>query len=248
MLLENRTAVVTGCNRGIGKAILTRFAENGANVIAIVRKESETFSQYCDELEKKNDIKIHTVYADFSSEEEVNNAVKEIRKLKLPIDILVNNIGIANPLNILTMTKMETIHQAFQVNLFSALLLTQGIAKLMMRQKSGSVVFVSSSAAFDGGSNIEYCASKGAINGAVKRLAIELGAFGIRVNAVAPGLTSTDMGNSMSEEDEAIALSMNVMKRKGDVTEIADSVLFLASDMASFITGQILRVDGGLLQ
>ncbi len=248
MLLENKTAVVTGCNRGIGKAILTRFAENGANVIAIVRKESETFSQYCDELEKKNDIKIHTVYADFSSEEEVNNAVKEIRKLKLPIDILVNNIGIANPLNILTMTKMETIHQAFQVNLFSALLLTQGIAKLMMRQKSGSVVFVSSSAAFDGGSNIEYCASKGAINGAVKRLAIELGAFGIRVNAVAPGLTSTDMGNSMSEEDEAIALSMNVMKRKGDVTEIADSVLFLASDMASFITGQILRVDGGLLQ
>ena len=178
----------------------------------------------------------------------MNNAVKEIRKLKLPIDILVNNIGVANPLNILTMTKMETIHQAFQVNLFSALLLTQGIAKLMMRQKSGSVVFVSSSAAFDGGSNIEYCASKGAINGAVKRLAIELGAFGIRVNAVAPGLTSTDMGNSMSEEDEAIALSMNVMKRKGDVTEIADSVLFLASDMASFITGQILRVDGGLLQ
>lgn len=248
MLLENKTAVVTGCNRGIGKAILTRFAENGANIIAVVRKESETFSQYCDELEKKNDIKIHTVYADFSSEEEVQNAVKEIRKLKLPIDILVNNIGIANPLNILTMTKMETIHQAFQVNLFSALLLTQGIAKLMMRQKSGSVVFVSSSAAFDGGSNIEYCASKGAINGAVKRLAIELGAFGIRVNAVAPGLTSTDMGNSMSEEDEAIALSMNVMKRKGDVTEIADSVLFLASDMASFITGQILRVDGGLLQ
>lgn len=248
MLLENKTAVVTGCNRGIGKAILTRFAENGSNVIAVVRKESETFSQYCDELEKKNDIKIHTVYADFSSEEEVQNAVKEIRKLKLPIDILVNNIGIANPLNILTMTKMETIHQAFQVNLFSALLLTQGIAKLMMRQKSGSVVFVSSSAAFDGGSNIEYCASKGAINGAVKRLAIELGAFGIRVNAVAPGLTSTNMGNSMSEEDEAIALSMNVMKRKGDVTEIADSVLFLASDMASFITGQILRVDGGLLQ
>ncbi len=248
MLLENKTAVVTGCNRGIGKAILTRFAENGSNVIAVVRKESETFSQYCDELEKKNDIKIHTVYADFSSEDEVNNAVKEIRKLKLPIDILVNNIGVANPLNILTMTKMETIHQAFQVNLFSALLLTQGIAKLMMRQKSGNVVFVSSSAAFDGGSNIEYCASKGAINGAVKRLAIELGAFGIRVNAVAPGLTSTDMGNSMSEEDEAIALSMNVMKRKGDVTEIADSVLFLASDMASFITGQILRVDGGLLQ
>lgn len=247
MLLENKTAVVTGCNRGIGKAILTRFAENGANVFAVVRKENQEFSAYCKELEEKNKIKIYEVYADFSSEEEVQNAVKEIRKYKIPVDILVNNIGMANPLNILTMTRMETIHQAFQVNLFSALLLTQGIAKMMMRQQRGSVVFVSSSAAFDGGANIEYAASKGAIHGAVKRLAVELGAFGIRVNAVAPGLTSTDMGNSMSEEDEAIALSMNVMKRKGEVTEIADSILFLASDMASFITGQILRVDGGLL-
>ena len=248
MLLENKTAVVTGCNRGIGKAILTRFAENGANVIAVVRKESETFSQYCDELEKKNDIKIHTVYADFSSEDEVNNAVKEIRKLKLPIDILVNNIGISNAGSMLALTKMEDIKKVFQVNFFSTIYFTQLLSKSMIKQRKGSVVFVSSTAVYDAWSNVEYTASKAAIVGAVRRLAIELGVYSIRVNAVAPALTDTDMAKGMSQEDTEIAISRNIMKRKGKPEEIADSVLFLASDMASFITGQILRVDGGLLQ
>lgn len=246
-MLRGKTAVVTGCNRGIGKAVLDNFAENGADVITVTRKKSQEFISYCNELQRKYEMKIYSVEADFQNEEAVKDAVKEIRKLKKSIDILVNNAGIANPLGLLTMTKMETIHQSFEVNLFSHLLLTQGIVKDMMRKKSGSIVFISSSAAFDGGSNIEYCASKGAINGSVKRLARELGAFGIRVNAVAPGLTSTDMGNSMSQENEAIALNMNIMKRKGDVREIANAVYFLASDLSSFITGQIIRVDGGLL-
>lgn len=246
-MLKGKTAVITGCNRGIGKAILENFAQYGADIITVTRTKTPEFTCQCEEMEKNYGITIESVYADFQKEEEVDEAVKEIRRFKKTIDILVNNAGIANPLNILTMTKMETIHQSFEVNLFSHLLLTQGIVKNMMRKKKGSIVFISSSAAFDGGSNIEYCASKGAINGSVKRLARELGAFGIRVNAVAPGLTSTDMGNSMSKEDEEIARNMNIMKRKGDVKEIANAVLFLASDLSSFITGQILRVDGGLL-
>ena len=246
-MLRGKTAVITGCNRGIGKAILDNFAENGADIITVTRKKSQEFKLYCDELQQKHEIKIYSVEADLQNEEDVKAAVREIRKLKKNIDILVNNAGIANPPSLLTMTKMETMHQSFEVNLFSHLLLTQGIVKDMMRRKSGSIVFISSSAAFDGGSSIEYCASKGAINGSVKRLAREFGAFGIRVNAVAPGLTSTDMGNSMSQADEAIALNMNIMKRKGDVREIANAVFFLASDLSSFITGQIIRVDGGLL-
>jgi 3-oxoacyl-[acyl-carrier protein] reductase len=116
----------------------------------------------------------------------------------------------------------------------------------MMRHKSGSIIFLSSSAAYDGGANVEYSASKAAVIGSVKRLAVEFGVYGIRVNAIAPGLTDTDMGAGMSEEDEAIALSMNIMHRKGKPEEIADVAVFLGSDMSSFVTAQVLRVDGGL--
>lgn len=246
-MLKKQTAVITGCNRGIGKATLEAFAKNGSNVFAIIRKENKEFQLHCQKLEEQYDVTIELIYADFSEEEEVKNAAKKILGKKIPIDVLVNNIGISNPLTSLAMTRMSTIHEAFQINLFSSLLLTQLLSKNMMRNRKGSIVFISSSAAYDGGANIEYSASKAAVVGATRRLALELGNFNIRVNAVAPGLTDTDMGNSMSEEDEKIALSMNVMKRKGKPEEIADVVVFLASDMSRFMTGQIVRVDGGLL-
>ena len=246
MLLEGKNAVITGCNRGIGKAIVEDFAKYGANIFAIARKESEEFLKNIEELKTAYNVSITPVYMDLSKEDEVRAGAKEIIGAKVPIDILVNNAGISNPLNSLAMTKMDTIKEAFEINLFGPMLLTQLLARNMMRNKKGSIVFISSSAAYDGGANIEYSASKAAIIGEVKRLALEYGPFNIRVNAVAPGLTSTDMGNSMSEEDEKIALSMNIMKRKGEPREIADTVTFLGSDMASFITAQVIRVDGGI--
>lgn len=252
MLLEGKTAVVTGCNRGIGKAILENFAKNGADVFAVVRKEQEEFTLYINDLMSEYKVDIIPIYMDLSNEDEVRGGAKsiigykDVNGEKKSIDILVNNAGMSNPLNSFAMTKMETIRSAFEVNLFGPMLLTQLLARNMMRNKSGSIVFVSSSAAFDGGANIEYSASKAAIIGEVKRLAVEYGPYNVRVNAVAPGLTATDMGNSMSEEDEKIALSMNIMKRKGEPREIADTVAFLASDMSSFITAQVIRADGGL--
>lgn len=246
-MLKEKVAIITGCNRGIGKAILEDYAKHGSDVFAVVREENAVFSEYCEGLADEYQVEIHIIYADFSDEEQVKQAAKSILSTKKQIDVLVNNIGIANPLNMLAMTKMETVKDAFQVNLFSSLLFTQLISKAMMRKKSGSIIFISSSAAFDGGANVEYSASKAALIGAARRLAVELGAFHIRVNVVAPGLTATDMGNSMSSEDEAIALSKNIMKRKGEPEEIADVVVFLGSDMSRFMTGQVVRVDGGLL-
>ncbi|MBR6159360.1 MAG: SDR family oxidoreductase [Lachnospiraceae bacterium] len=244
--MKGKTAVITGCNRGIGKAILENFAENGADVFAVVRKENEEFSRYIDELSHKYGVTITPTYIELKDEESVRSGAREIIGTKVPIDILVCNAGVGLPLNTLAMTKMDTIKEVFEINLFSQMLLTQLIARNMMRNKKGSIVYISSSAAYDGGANIEYSASKAAITGMVKRLAVEYGPFNIRVNAVAPGLTATDMGNSMSEEDEKIALSMNIMKRKGKPEEIANAVAFLASDNSSFITAQVLRVDGGL--
>ena len=246
MMLSGKTAVITGCSRGIGRAILEGYAENGADIFAVVRKEDNSFSLYCQELAKQHTVNIYPVAMDLSDEGQVKNKAREILSYKLPIDVLVNNAGAAFPLRMLAMTRMEDIKDSFQINFFSPLLLTQLLSKNMMRQRSGSIIFLSSSAAYDGGANIEYSAGKAAVIGAVRRLAVEFGMYGIRVNAIAPGLTDTDMGNGMSQADQAAALSMNIMHRKGKPREIADAAVFLGSEMSSFITGQTIRVDGGL--
>jgi 3-oxoacyl-[acyl-carrier protein] reductase len=246
-LLEGKTAVLTGCNRGIGKAILEELCKYGAEVFAVVRKRTPEFEELCESYKHEYSTEITITEADFLDEDQVGRAAKEIVGYKKNIDILINNIGIANPLNMFTMTKMDTVKETFQVNFFSTIKFTQQIARAMMRKKSGSIIFISSSAAFDGGAGMEYSASKAAIIGAARRLARECGNFNIRVNVVAPGLTDTDMGNSMSAEDEEIAKSMNIMHRKGRPKEIADAIVFLGSDMSGFITGQVLRVDGGLI-
>ena len=248
MLLKGKTAVITGANRGIGLAILTGFAEHGANIYAITRAENNDFLSKCDELSNKYNITITHIYADFSEEEQVKAAAKKILSDKTAIDILVNNVGIGYPLCMFTMTKPDKLRKAFEINFFSSIFLTQQLSRNMMKKRGGSIIFISSSAAFDGGANLEYSASKAAIIGASRRMAYELGKYGIRVNALAPGLTDTDMGNSMSEEDEEIALSRNIFGRKAKPEEIADAVTFLASDMSSFITKQVLCVDGGLLK
>ena len=244
-MLTNKTAVITGCNRGIGQEILIQYAKNNADIFAIVRNETDEFSDLCTDLSEQHGVNIYPVYIELGSEESIKQGAKEILSHKLPIDIIVNNAGISLPQRMFSMTKLDTVKEVFDINFYAPVLLTQLLSKSMMKNKRGSIIYMTSSAAYDGGANAEYSASKAALIGLTKRLAVELGNYGIRVNAIAPGLTDTDMG-SMDEEYEAKALSMNIMGRKGRPEEIAGTAVFLGSDMSSFITAQVIRVDGGL--
>ena len=244
--LKGKNIVITGCNRGIGRAILEKYVEYGCNIYAVVRKISSEFAKSMEELEERYEVKIHPLSCDFSLEDEVRDCAKKILLEKVKLDVLVNNVGVSYPANIFNMTKINTIKKCFQINFFSPLEFTQLLSKNMIRNKGGKIIFISSTAAFDGGNNIEYTTSKAAINGAVKRLSIEYGQYNIDVNAIAPGFTDTDMGASQKEELFHIAMERSIKKRMARPEEIAEIALFLGSGMSSYITGQIIRADGGM--
>jgi 3-oxoacyl-[acyl-carrier protein] reductase len=147
-----------------------------------------------------------------------------------------------------SMMKMETLKKSFEVNFFAQMSLTQKISRMMIAKKRGTIVNLSSVAGIDGDTGmLDYVSGKAAMIGATKRLAIELGSYNIRVNAVAPGLIDTDMGNQMTEELTKETIGKSIMNRKGNPSEIANVIVFLTSEMSSFMTGQTIRVDGGII-
>ena len=247
MLIKGKTAVITGCNRGIGKALLEVFAKNGANVWACVRKPNVDFTEYVEGIVAETGVKIRPVYFDLQDSEQIKEGVKTIRSAKEPIDILVNNAGVMHTA-LFQMTPIDKMREMFELNLFSQMLLTQQISKIMMRQKSGNIINLSSSAAIEANEGrTAYAASKSALITSTQVLSKELAGCGIRVNAIAPGLTQTDMMVESTPEDIlANTLQRISMKRVGRPEEIANTALFLASDLSSYMTGQVLRVDGGM--
>lgn len=247
MLLQGRTAVLTGSNRGIGKAILEVFARNGANIWACARKADDKFTDYITNLAKATGVTISPVYFDLADAEQVKAGAKTIMSAKQPVDILVNNAGIIYTA-LFQMTSADKMKEVFEINYFSQMLLTQYITRIMTRQKSGSIINISSSAAIDcNRGRSAYAASKAALLCATKVMAKELAGYNIRVNAIAPGLTETDMMRESTSEDAMVStLQATCLKRVGEPSEIADAVLFLSSDLSSYITGQVLRVDGGM--
>lgn len=247
MLLEGKTAVVTGSNRGIGQSILEVFAENGADIWACARKPSEAFTQQITCLSKETEVSIFPVYFDLADLAQVKNGAETIISAKKPLDILVNNAGIVYN-SLFQMTPVDKMEKVFGINVFSQLVFTQYIVKMMARQKSGSIINISSSAAFEGNEGrTAYAASKAAMVAATKVMSKELAGHNIRVNAIAPGLTMTEMMiESTSEDALEDILQQTCMKRVGRPEEIANVVLFLSSHLSSYMTGQILRVDGGM--
>ena len=247
MLLKGKTVVITGCSRGIGKAILEVFAKNGANVWACVRKPDDRFTAYAAGLSSETGALITPVYFDLADAGQVKNAAQTILSAKQPIDILVNNAGVIYT-SLFQMTPVDKMKEVFETNFFSQMLLTQYIVRVMTRQRSGSIINLSSSAAIEGNEGrTAYAASKAAMIAATKVMAKELATYNIRVNAIAPGLTQTDMMVGSTPEDAlAYTLQRICMKRVGRPEEIANAVMFLSSELSSYMTGQVLRVDGGM--
>lgn len=247
-VLKGKTAVITGCNRGIGKATLELFARSGADIFAHARMFGKDFEKMCETLAMEYGVKIVPVYFDATDSNAMKEAVKEIQNLTREIDILVNNLGTVNSVRLFQMTSIEEMKKEFDVNFFAQIEFSQYISRFMVRKKRGSIINISSCAGIDGNIGmLQYVSSKAALIGATKRMAIELGSSNIRVNSVAPGLTETDMGNQMNEELERETVMRTILRRKAKPEEIANAILFLASDMSEYITGQVIRVDGGMI-
>lgn len=244
--MNKKTVLITGCNRGIGKEAVRLFAKNGYDLICCIRKENQAFSNYLEGIQTEYGSQFELLYFDMSDEESIKNALKPLMKEKRQIDVLVNNAGVATG-GFLQMTSMKQLKEVFQINFFSQVLITQLISKLMIRQSRGSIINMGSIAGLDNFAGYTaYGSSKAAIMFFTKTVAKELAPHNIRVNAIAPGLTDTGMAEQMEDKAWKEMVGKTDLNRLGKPEEIANMILFLASDQASFITGQTIRVDGGM--
>ena len=246
MLLKGKNAVVTGCLKGIGRATMELFAKNGANIWACCQFQDIQFNECIDSLQQEYDVWITPVYFDLTDYDQIKAAVKTIMSAKQPVNVLVNTAGMTQDA-LFHMISMEQMKRVFEVNFFSQMLFTQYITKLMLRKKSGSVINISSISAIDGNpGQLSYSASKAALIGATKTLSAELAPLGIRVNAIAPGVIKTEMTEDLPDEALDRLMDKSSLKHIGLAEEVGNAIVFLASDMSSYVTGQVLRVDGGI--
>jgi len=247
MLLKKKTAIITGCNRGIGEKILEKFSSSGANIFACTRKKNSEFESKISELARKYKVKIIPIYFDFADSEEIKSAAKKILDSGEAIDILVNNAGIID-VSIYQMTSIKKLKDMFEINFFSQTIFTQNIIKSMIRNKSGSIINLASITALDGNEGRSaYGASKSALIAQMKTLSKEVGIFNIRVNCIAPGLIDTEMLSKNTPKNIIENMKNKIsLRRVGSPEEIADVALFLSSNLSTYISGQVIRVDGGM--
>ncbi len=246
-MVAGKNIVVTGCLQGIGKETLIDLAEHGANVFACAYKQTDEYEAFCRDMSAKNNVSIWPVYFDMMDNTSIKEAAKVIQSQKVDIHGLINIAGI-NKDAYFNMVTYQDLLDTFQVNFFSQIIFTQYIVKLMQRkQTKGSIAFTSSITAIDGNeAQTAYGASKAALIGAMKTMALELGKSGIRVNAIAPGVIRTPMTEALDPSIIDNKVRKMDMPRMGTAREVADLFLFLMSDLSSHISGQTIRVDGGI--
>ncbi len=245
-ILNGKTTVITGTARGMGRQMVEVFSSLGGNVFALARKHTQEHEECCRELSEKNGVSVIPVYFELTDFEAMKEAVKEIRSYKFCIDGLVNNAGITHNA-LVQMTKEEDLRRVMEVNFMAPYMLTQYISKLMMRGQGGSIVNIASTAGLDGNAGKSaYGASKAALITLTKCIAEELGGSGIRANAICPGVTQTEMISQMHDYIYEIEKEAAALKKTGKPEDIANAAAFLISDLSSYITGQVIRVDGGV--
>jgi len=243
--LENKTALVTGGSRGIGKAIALRLAEYGADVAITYARSAEAAEEVKAEIEGMGR-KAKAIQADAVKFEKAEAVINEIIEDWEKLDILVNNAGITRDNLILRMTE-EQWDEVIETNLKSIFNYSKAVAKPMMRNRGGSIINISSVVGISGNAGqSNYAASKAGIIGFTKSYAKELASRNIRCNVIAPGYILTEMTEELDEKVLENIRNETPLGRAGNPEEVADSVAFLASDASSYITGEVLRVDGGM--
>lgn len=245
MLLESKTALITGAARGIGKQIAITFAKEGCNVAFTDISLNEEALQTLAELQSYG-VQARAYASNAADYEASHQVVEQVIAEFGKIDILVNNAGITRDTLLMRMTEQQW-DDVMQVNLKSVFNFTHAVTPIMLRQRSGSIISLSSIVGVNGNAGqANYAASKAGIIAFTKSVAKELGARGIRANAIAPGFILTEMTAALSEETLKQFVSLIPMKRGGTTEEVAKVALFLASDLSSYVSGQVIQVNGAM--
>ena len=245
-LLKNKTILITGATRGIGKGIARTLSKNGANIAFTYNNSSSLALKLEDEL-NKNGVKCKSYKSNASEFSDCENLVVEVLKDFSNIDVLINNAGITRD-NLLLRMNESDFDKVLEVNLKSVFNMVKSCQRTFLKNKSGSIINISSIVGIKGNAGqSNYAASKAGIIGFSKSIALELGSRNIRSNVVAPGFIETEMTNELSEELINKWIDGIPLKRSGKPEDVANLCLFLSSDLSSFITGQVINVDGGML-
>ncbi len=245
-LLQGKTAIITGGSRGIGKGIVEVFANHGAN-IAFTYSSSEEAAKSIEEDIRKTGVKVKAYKSNAADFDQCQELAQQVAEEFGSIDILVNNAGITKD-NLLMRMSEEDFDKVIQVNLKSVFNMTKAVQRTMLKQRNGSIINMSSVVGVKGNAGqSNYAASKAGIIGFTKSMALELGSRNIRSNVIAPGFIETEMTAKLDQDTVAEWRKAIPLKRGGTPEDIANACVFFGSDLSSYITGQVLHVDGGML-